>query len=187
MSQVPSSGPEDDEISLAVSFQGLRISVVGPATKALDFVHKLSPEHQRQEVSSTASSSELPAAPVVVPDPIPCPASVLALASRLSAASILTPEERVKRAWLCGLHARALLDSRPAPSEPVIAIDLPAKYWVVLRGRGYSSPRTLRNPAQYQRAFSGIGAPAEVGHEFPSETEARAYLTAAGYGYLAGV
>ena len=188
MSQRPSAEPcEDDEISLAVAFQGLQISVVGPASKALDFVHRLSPTYQFQHISapgsglpssapsSSASSSEI------------CPDNVLALATRLSAASILSPQERVKRAWICGLHAKAQLESRPPPFQQVVAIDLAPKYFVVLRGKGVKEPKTLRSYAEYQKAITGRGAPEEVGCEFPSETEARAYLTAAGFGFYAGV
>ena len=104
--------------------------MVGPAAKALDFVHKLAPEQ-----SSSLSASE--------------PASASS--------------------------------SQPAP------IDLPPKYFVVLRGNGFSEPKTLRWAVEFKKVFKGRGAPFEVGQEFPSETEARAYLTAAGYGHFAGV
>ena len=43
--QGPSPG-EHYEINLAVQFQGLRITVSGPSARALDFVHKLSPDHR---------------------------------------------------------------------------------------------------------------------------------------------
>ena len=129
MSQAPSSSSqEDDEISLAVVFQGLKVSVVGPASKALDFIHKLVPDQQGQSSSSQRSSPDHSAcsASTVIPSPVPpCPDRVLALASRLSAASILSPKERIQRAWICGIHARALLDSKPVPIETVVAIDLP--------------------------------------------------------------
>lgn len=105
----------------------------------------------------------------------------------MSAASILSPQERVRRAWLCGLYARAQIDSTPQPSEPIVAIDLAAKYFVVLRGVGFTEPKTLRSAEGFKKVFKGRGPPFEVGHEFPSETEARAYLTAAGYGHFAGI
>eukprot|EP00435_Cladocopium_sp_Y103_P017795 s4315_g4.t1 len=189
MSQVPSTHCEDDEISLAVSFQGLSISVVGPASKALDFVRKLAPDQpaSSSQPASSASLHSSPHQPSSRPSYPPCPDSVLSLASRLSAASILSPEERVRRAWLCGQYARAQIESRPEPEEQVVSIDLPAKYWVVLRGRDYPEPKTLRNPIEFKKVFTGRGPPFEVGHEFPSETEARAYLTAAGYGHFAGI
>ena len=95
--------------------------------------------------------------------------------------------ERVKRAWICGLHAKAQLHSLPAPAAQVVSIDLPAKYYVVLRGNGVSEPKTLRSYVEFKKAITGRGPPEEVGCEFPSETEARAYLTAAGFGFYAGV
>ena len=158
MSQRPPAEPcEDDEISLAVAFQGLHISVVGPASKALDFVRKLAPDQPAQSSSSNRGVSST------------------------------TSSSSVKGAWICGLHAKAQLESRPPPTSQVVSIDLPAKYFVVLRGKGVSEPTTLRSYVDYKKAFTGRGPPEEVGCEFPSETEARAYLTAAGFGFYAGV
>lgn len=183
------SNDGDDEISLAVSYQGLRISVIGPSEKALDFVHRLSPDYQPSQgiirppgTSSTAASSgqSAPASP-------PCPDNVLALATRLSAASILKPEERIRRAWSCGVRDRARIEGRVVPYEPIVSIDLPINYYVVARAQGVSEPRILRSQKDYRRSFAGLGPPEEIGCEFPSETEARAYITALGYGHFAGV
>ena len=191
MSRGPSADTTDnDEISLAVVFQGLRISVVGPAPQALDFVNKLVPGHHAPAASYPAQgSSPTPSSSVPARD-LPaarrCPDSVLALATRLSAASILSPQERIERAWTCGLLARAQLDSGPLPTAQIISIDLPNKYYVVFRGRGVEEPKILKSQAAFQRALQGLEPPEGVGHEFPSETEARAYLTAAGWGHFAG-
>ena len=133
MSRGPSADTTDnDEISLAVVFQGLRISVVGPAPQALDFVNKLVPGHNAPAASYPAQgSSPTPSSSVPARD-LPaarrCPDSVLALAARLSAASILLPQERIERAWTCGLLARAQLDSGPLPTAQIISIDLPNKW-----------------------------------------------------------
>ena len=191
MSRGPSADTTDnDEISLAVVFQGLRISVVGPAPQALDFVNKLVPGHQAPSVPSSAQEqrSSAPSASSTRDHPaaVPCPDRVLALATRLSAASVLSPKERIERAWTCGLLARAQLDSSPLPPEPIISIDLASKYHVVLRGRGVTEPKIFKSLLEFQKALQGLAPPQGVGHEFPSETEARAYLTAAGWGHFAG-
>eukprot|EP00435_Cladocopium_sp_Y103_P048611 s643_g14.t1 len=186
MSRRPSPEASDnDEISLAVAFQGLKISVVGPATQALDFVNKLVPGHQHSSAGS-ASSSAPPASSSTPPGIPPCPDSVLALASRLSAVSILSPTERVLRAWAIGHIARAQLDSSPLPDYTIVSSDLPNKYHVVLRGRGLEEPRVYKNQVDFRKALQGLSPPLGVGHEFPSETEARAYLTAAGWGHFSG-
>lgn len=89
-------------------------------------------------------------------------------------------------AWNCGLLAKAQLGSLPLPSEVILSIDLANKYFVVLRGRGISGPRIFKNSADFVKATEGQEPLAAVGHEFPSETEARAYITAAGFGHYAG-
>ena len=85
-----------------------------------------SSSQEDDEISLAVVFHSACSASTVIPSPVPpCPDRVLALASRLSAASILSPKERIQRAWICGIHARALLDSKPVPIETVVAIDLP--------------------------------------------------------------
>ena len=58
MSQEPSSDSQDyEEISLAVSFQGLSTSVVGPAHRTLDFVHRLLPDYQANQAPASQAPS----------------------------------------------------------------------------------------------------------------------------------
>jgi len=61
MSQGPSSHSDDDEISLAVQFQGLNITIQGqgPASRALDFVHKLSPGSSAARTAPTSVQASL--------------------------------------------------------------------------------------------------------------------------------
>ena len=97
MNQRPSSFNQDnDKINLAISYQGFSISVVGPASKALDFVNKLIPDYQVNQlpVARGLQSSSSPASvPTTLVHSEPCPDSVLALATRLSAAGISIPEK----------------------------------------------------------------------------------------------
>ena len=90
------------------------------------------------------------------------------------------------RTWNCGLLAKAQLGSLPLPSEVILSIDLANKYFVVLRGRGISDPRIFKTRVDFVKAIEGMEPSAAVGHEFPSETEARAYITAAGFDHYAG-
>ena len=130
MSLAPSSSfQEDDEINLAVVFQGLKVSVVGPASKPLDFIHKLDLDYQVRPSSSQKSSAQWC---LLAPSP---------------------PKESVIRAWTCEIRARALLDSQPVPSEPVVSIDLPSNYFVVLRGKGIEEPKALRSSLGFNRAL----------------------------------
>lgn len=86
--------------------------------------------------------------------------------------------ERVRRAWICGVQDKAKLDGQPVPHELVISIDLPATYFVVVKAKNQRSCAV-----RLQEVLSG----AELGNEFPSETEARAYITALGFAHLTGV
>lgn len=178
MSRGQSSGSqEDDDLRLALEFQGLQISVQGPSEKALAFVQRLSVD-LAETLGSGASSSGLRGSalePLQVP---PCPAEVSALSTKLSAASILSPAERVHRAWLAGFHARAVLDQRKPPVQEIVPIDLPSKFFVVVRGDGYQEPKIIRSYKDFERALRPTSGPPPVGHDFPSETEALAYLAA---------
>lgn len=170
MSRVPSQPDQDDTIFLAIQFQGLEITVRGPSTRALEFAQQLSP--QDRPLASTP----------LEPDPLPpCPDNLLALATRLSAASILTPLDRIKRAWTLGCAARRNLDGEACPELVSVSIDLPANYCVVLRGHGVAEPKVLRSLRDFNRILEGAELPG-VGQAFPSETEARVYLAAAGRG-----
>ena len=149
----------------------LEITVRGPSTRALEFVQRFSPTDSG---ASDAASSGVhrPSDPEPLP---PCPDNLLALSTRLSAASILSPQERVKRAWICGCIAGRQLDGQSCPEVAAISIDLPSSYFVVLRGHNVTEPRILRSARDYNRILEGNEIPG-VGHSFPSETEARVYL-----------
>lgn len=174
MSRDQSLPGNDETILLAIQFQGLEITVRGPSARALDFIQRFSP--------SSSGPSDIPSAAARPsdPDPLPpCPDNILALATRLSAASVLSPQERVKRAWVLGCIAKRVLDGLPYPEVVTISLDLPSNYFVVLRGHNISEPRILRNARDYNHILEGNELPG-VGQAFPSETEARAYLAGAG-------
>lgn len=150
MSQSRSSGSQDDaEFHLALSFEGLQVTVQGPKEKALALARRITTdlaEDQEKGYSSRGASSE----PLVVP---PRPADLCILAGKLSAASCLTPAERIKRAWVSGFHSIAQLDRRTPPVDEVVPIDLPSKFFPVVQGVGISEPRILRNVYDYRQAL----------------------------------
>ena len=163
----PSPG-HDETILLAIQFQGLEITVRGPSSQALEFVQQIAPgDHQ-------------PPASSAVPDPLPpCPDNLLALSSRLSAASILPPLDRIKRAWNLGCVAKRQWDNIPCPDFVATTIDLPSNYFVLLRGHNVTEPKIIRRAREFNRVLEGAELPG-LGQAFPSETEARVYLAAAG-------
>lgn len=170
MSRGPPSSEQDDTIFLAIQFQGLEITVRGPSARALDFAQQLSPQERQPPASSTD------------PEPLPpCPDNLRALAVRLSAASVLSPIDRILRAWSLGCAAKRSLDGESCPELATVAIDLPSNYYVVLRGHGVSEPKIVRSQRDFNRFLEGADLPG-IGQAFPSETEARVYLAAAGRG-----
>eukprot|EP00435_Cladocopium_sp_Y103_P062100 s1156_g23.t1 len=180
MSQGPSSGSDHDEISLALEFQGLRVSVEGPAAPALDFVHHLLPEYQARPAQTSTATASRSASSTVAVDTSECPTRYLALAAKLSAASAHTPLERIKRAWEAGCYAKAELAGEWTPVGSVVDLDLPNNFFVVLRGKDISEPTILRRVQEFRRIAAEEFGQTFVGHGFPSETESRVYIAGAG-------
>eukprot|EP00435_Cladocopium_sp_Y103_P029245 s568_g7.t1 len=168
MSQGQSSASDNGEITLAIQFQGLSISVQGPASRALEFVQHLSPEPEAEPTTSVDFTLD-------------CPEQYLALAAKLSAASSHSPIERVQRAWRAGLYARAALAGDLSErSVAVVELDLPSTYFVVLQGRGVTETKVLRNRKEFLDLSKAQSGPPFVGHGFPSETETRVFIAGAG-------
>ena len=71
-----------------------------------------------------------------------------------------------------------MLEGEQVPEEPIISIDLPANFFVVLRGTSLRTPKILRCRRDFAREIEGAEERG-VGHDFPSETEARVYLAGA--------
>lgn len=190
MSQGPSSSSGDGEINLAIQFQGLRISIQGPAAKALEFVQKLAPESSPDTATGGPSSASSGSAPRASQ----CPDQYLALATKLSAASVFSPKERVERAWLAGWLARTRLaggypepSPEPSPEFAIVELDLPSKFFVVLQGRGVREAKILRSAKDFKELSEVVSGPPFVGHGFPSETEAKVYIAGAGRASALGI
>lgn len=132
--------PDPDIVELELEFQGLSISVRGPAGSAASFVRGNSSGFQQSPVSghhhasaagsfsgispvasapsvAAATSSESRAA--VLGSFPEVPQDLLRLANRLSGSRLSGPQ-RVQRAWTCGCWAGAVLAGRvPSPSRAV--------------------------------------------------------------------
>ena len=107
------------------------------------------------------------------------PEQYLALASNLSAASSHSRVERIHRAWLAGLYARAKLAGGRSEAS-VVELDLASSYFVVLQGRGISETKIPRNRREFKDLAEARTGPVPVGHGFPTETESRVFIAWAG-------
>ena len=94
----------------------------------------------------------------------------------------LDPRQRAVRAWRAGCWARAVLDQqvdRPDPSEP---LDLPSRFYCVLRADGLDSPVVCSSLGTFRRVV-GPQLGTSVSHGFPSASEARVYFAGASLSY----
>ena len=122
MSRSPYSQDGDNLVSLALEFEGLSITVHGPVTSSVDFIRRLTGSSAAVPESVPAPVPHVPSAPAdtraSVESSFPvCPVSVLSLASRLTGASRLSPEERIRRAWRAGQWAKATKEGRVDPND----------------------------------------------------------------------
>lgn len=190
----------DDVVELTLRLRGLNISVQGPAHLATDLVSRIPtlfdwPTSAGSAASEAAPSTVVSFAPSTAPTGIhqaesrdeilasfgTVPASVLSQAARLGG-GFETPQFRVTRAWLAGSWARAVLQGRvqtPNRSDP---ISHRSRFYVVLRGGRGDLPAVFASSQAYW-ACVGQLSDETVTHSFPSETEARIYVEAAGLDY----
>ena len=183
MSQQPASA-DADTVSLALNFQGLTITVHGPVRSSVEFVRQLTgsavsaAEVSGQDDHSQASSCVGPGQ--TIEDSFPdCPRTVLLLGQRLSPSSELSAEGRIRRAWKAGCWAKAVKEGRiPTPNQTP-AIELSNRFYVVVQSDLCECPKVFNNARSYFRSVD-FGRRLSISHAFPSESEARAYLVAAG-------
>ncbi len=189
----------DDVVELTLRLRGLRISIQGPAPLATVLAGRIpdlfdSPS-ARSANTEAAQTSVLSFAPSTAQTGLRAPESraevlasfgtipttVLDLSRRLGG-GLESPDFRVRRAWLAGCWARAVLQGRvqtPNRSEP---ISHRSRIYVVLRGGRGTLPACFSSSQAYW-ACVGRLSDETVTHAFPSETEARIYVEAAGFDY----
>ena len=113
------------------------------------------------------------------PQPVEPPAHVLRGAGRLSTASGLSGEARLRRAYTAGREAAAVIrgDKQfPAASEP---LELERKVYVVLGAPGLPRPVWTKRKRAFKKLIDGNDA-ANLFIGFPSPSEAQAYLFGVG-------
>ena len=121
--------------------------------KAWDFIRKLVPEGGSSSSAGTPPNQQRPipfqGLEVLLLVWLVSLANFLDLANKLSAASVLTPEDRVLRAWLSAFHAKAALEGTSPPALRVVPIDLPSKYFAVARGADITEPKIRRSAKDF--------------------------------------
>lgn len=186
--------PDSEVIELSLQLAGLQITVRGSPSRAVDFVRELadsppvsqashgylpvSPEASVQSFTSSGDTrgSLLASFP-------PCPEHWTLRASRQLSGSSLTGSERAKRAWIAGCWARAVVEGRVSSPNRTETISLQNRFWCVVSCVGLECPRVFTSSSSFFRAVGTVSGSSTICHAFPSETEARIYLEAAGVSY----
>ena len=179
-------------ISLTTEFNGLTITVQGPVEASLHFVRSLTnstPSHSpsQQDSGNHGEFSPTPRATTSastrhgVEQSFPvCPDPLLDLARRLlDTSGRLSPEDRIKRAWVAGNWAGATKRGEVATPNRTPTIDLPNRLYVAIKGPGFDSPRIFSTSRAFFAAVGDLSESGAICHGFPSETEVRAYLAGA--------
>ena len=189
------SGASSDNgvVEIVVRLRGLTIAVSGPASEAAQFVSEITASRPtRESDSSTPRSFSLveegapeqlsrrgEARAQIESSFVPCPGYLLDYAGRLAGTRDFA-EKRIRRAFLAGQWAGAVLEGRSSSPIRSEHLSLRPRSYVVLRARGSTSPRVLQSSASYFRVVGSLQDSDSVSHSFPSETEARVYCAGAG-------
>ena len=187
-----SSNGDDEEVNLALEFEGLSISVCGSSSATVDFVRRISSSSPTLSVTSAPPSLSFSyiffvpfASPVSAsetrasieasfPD---YPVSCLRLASRLQwESSQYSREDRIRRAWKAGNWAGATIRGRVQSPNRTPTIDLGNRSYVVPRTPDIDSPQIFSTSAQFHRAVGDLAGTDTVCHGFPTKTEAEVYI-----------
>lgn len=188
---------DSDVVELALELGGLSITVRGSSSQAADFVRRVAPsapsvasseagESLRPAGASITASSQGYSANGETRDSIlssfpDCPRRLLDLAETSLSSSRLSASRRARRAWLAGQWAKAVLRGRVSSPNRTETIELGNRYWVVLRCSRCAAPSVFTSSASFFAAVGSLSGSNTVSHAFPSETEARIYVEAAGF------
>ena len=194
-------GPDPSVVELALEFEGLQITVRGPPERTAGFLQQVAGlsrgSHQVEGAPRSGPTSSHYGSPLRSEPPAasstaaetrdsilasfpPCPQRLLQLAARKLGGSAPAAEGRARRAWTAGNWARATASGRVSSPNKTPVIDLQNRYWVVVRASSCRAPRIFTTSGAYHRALGPLEGSDSISHAFPSETEARIYLEAAG-------
>eukprot|EP00438_Fugacium_kawagutii_P033108 Skav219659 [mRNA] locus=scaffold1257:33015:33593:+ [translate_table: standard] len=186
MSHHHTSVDDEDVVNLSVEFEGLFITVSGPAENSVRFLRRLGREAASGSSGQDGASGGYrgPSGAQETRDSIEgsfetCPANILALASQLSS-SKLSPTERVQRAWKAGKWAEAVRRGRASSPNRTPTIDLQNRCYVVLSSPSHPKPKVYYSSRAFFCAVGDLEKSSAICHGFPTQTEARIYLAAAG-------
>ena len=187
-----------NHVELTISVRDLRVTISGPLPSAAQLAEDLAQLHLGEPASAAAdsqlgsSSWTLPSEPPIVSSSLvgetreqilasfpACPDSCLHSARRL-VGLVADTEFRIRRAWLAGQWARAVLDGRISTPSRTPQIRVRSRIYVVLRTSSSSTPRCFSSSQSYWRCIRTLQDTESISHSFPSETEARVYCSAAG-------
>ena len=184
----------NDVVDITVRLRGLSISVSGPAQAASQFVADItgtarasprgsdsgsvgsfsvvSEQHQEEGLRRLETRHQIEASFA------PCPGRLLQTASRLGG-SLEVAEKRIRRAFLAGQWAHAVIEGRASSPNRSEQLPLRPRYYVVLRCDRASSPTVVTSSSAYFNLVGDLRQSSSISHSFPSETEARAYCLGA--------
>lgn len=186
--------PDSEVIELSLQLAGLSITVRGSPSRAVDFVRELADSppvsqasHGYPSAPSEASvqsftSSGDTRGSLLASFPA-CPAHWITRASTHLSGSSLSGPERARRAWIAGCWARAVSEGRVSSPNRTETIGLQNRFWCVVQCSGLDCPRVFTSSSSFFRAVGTVSGSSTICHAFPSETEARIYLEAAGVQY----
>lgn len=185
------SQPDSDTevVELSVSLSGLTITVRGSPARAAEFAvaDQGSPtSHHHDQTLDLSQVSQPSAAPssidsrssIAASFPL-CPAHWLARGNRLTGSRI-PGNQRATRAWTAGCWARAVVENRISSPNRTEAIELQNRFWCVVSCQSIDCPRVFTSSRAFFAAVGVVEGSTTICHAFPSETEARIYLEAAG-------
>lgn len=196
---------DDEVIELSVKLRNLSITVKGPPEEATEFLSSITtgslagrtpspvPTDRSFVVVDSAPASSFSRAgnrpnlsaafearSAVESSFDSCPARLFVGANRLVGSS-LSPEERVWRAWSAGQWAKAVIEGRVPTPNHTKALDLRTRFYAVAVCDSLDSPVIFKSSGSYFRTVGDLSTSDSISHGFPSELEARVYLSGAGF------
>ena len=173
------SADDGSILELTCHFRDLHITIAGPpdrATEALQLSFDLLSE--APSVAAPPRGLGLETRDQIAATFSPCPEQYLRLGASLSG-SPLSGVERIKRAWLAGNWAKAVLDSRVASPCRTPQLDIRPRVYAILRSDRTSQPTLCKSAGTYWSLVGNLEESNSISHAFPSESEAKIYFAGA--------
>eukprot|EP00435_Cladocopium_sp_Y103_P033300 s905_g8.t1 len=185
------------EIELSCKIGELFVTVRGPPELAANFIKDISTRGQPSSSPLRSLPSEgsfdlvsEPSQPVRASQVLEtrdqiaatfesCPHYLQQEGNKLSGSST-SGTDRVRRAWLAGQWASAVVAGRIHSPNRSPQLDLRPRYYVVLRAPSLEKPAIFKSARSYWAVVGDFQTSSAISHAFPSEQEAKVYLAGAG-------